>query len=138
MTEQVVITRAARIELAAVVRDQQPHEACGALLGHCRFGEWWEIFEIRALTNQAADPVRTYLIPAADVREVEQYAARSGTAVVGFFHSHPEGNSPSPTDARLAWPGFVYLIADASTAQLRAWTLPYDRQAFVPVTLCDA
>jgi proteasome lid subunit RPN8/RPN11 len=137
MTEQVVISRAARLALAAAVREGRPHEACGALIGHCRFGEHWDITQVRTLTNHAPDPERAYLIPAADVRAVERYAAGQGSTVVGFFHSHPRGTAPSNTDLHSAWPGYVYVIGDASTARLAAWTLRYGGTAFVPVELCE-
>jgi desampylase len=134
MREQVVISASARAALLGAVRAARPNEACGALFGHCEYGQWWIVEEIESLSNEANAPEREYLISGATVRKLERSATDNDTQVVGFFHSHPRGNTPSGTDLAQAWPGYVYIIADASVEDaLSGWTLSEDRTAFAQV-----
>jgi proteasome lid subunit RPN8/RPN11 len=138
MREQVVITAPARAALQSAVRAAAPNEACGVLFGECEYGTWWAIDSIEQLPNEASSPERAYLISSATVRKLERAATDNHTQVVGFFHSHPEGATPSPTDLELAWPGYLYLIADASTQNgLSGWTLADDRSAFARVSITE-
>jgi desampylase len=134
MNEQVVISDAARAALGAAVRAAAPNEACGALLGRCAYGEWWTVDRIEPLANEASAPEREFLISSATVRRLERDATAGNSQVVGFYHSHPRGTTPSRTDLELAWPGYLYLIADASgEAVVSGWTLAEDRAAFALV-----
>ena len=134
MSEQVVISNAARAALRAAVHAAAPNEACGALLGRCAYGEWWAVDRIEPLANEASAPECEFLISSATVRRLEREATTGNSQVVGFYHSHPQGTTPSRTDLELAWPGYLYLIADASGEDaVSGWTLAEDRAAFGPV-----
>jgi proteasome lid subunit RPN8/RPN11 len=134
MREQVVISDTARVALRAAVHAAAPNEACGALFGRCAYGEWWAVDRIEPLPNEASAPERAFLISSATVRRLERAATVDNSQVVGFYHSHPKGSTPSRTDLELAWPGYLYLIADASRDDVvSGWTLADDRAAFAPV-----
>ncbi|HEX6038510.1 M67 family metallopeptidase [Longimicrobium sp.] len=131
--------------LAAVhahARAAYPEECCGALLGPPpRDADAPRaVARVVPVPNAAADGRGgRFLIPAAAVRALEGEAARGGLAVLGFYHSHPDGRPhPSRTDREAAWPWYSYLIvavAADGAVQARAWRLADDRTAFLPQDL---
>lgn len=129
---RTVIRRAALDHLVAHVHATPAHESCGALLGRQRGAER-TIERVHPVVNEAADVWRGYLIPAERVRRIERDARTDGLAIVGFYHSHPDGSgAPSSADARDAWPWYTYLIVPCGVAQatVTAWRLRPDRSAF--------
>ena len=136
MSKRVVIRGPERQSIRSAVRVSSPVEACGALIGRCDFEQHWDVNRVLILANEAANPKREFLITSAAVRALEAIAARDNAEVIGFFHSHPRGTTPSPTDLERAWPGYVYVIADASDdEELRGWTLRADRTGFEAVSV---
>ncbi len=133
MAKRVVLEAPLHAAIGAAARACAPEEACGALLGRSDFAESWEVCAVRALRNEAAEPQREFLISSATLREVERDAEAQNQEVVGFFHSHPHGSIPSTTDFVRAWPGYIYIIADAETDGLNAWTLSTDGSDFLHV-----
>lgn len=113
-----------------------PDEACGVLVGT---GD--VIADAVPARNVAADPATAFEIDPPTLLAVHR-AARTGTkAVVGWYHSHPNGvGVPSPTDAVRAAPdGRLWLIAAAGA--VTAWRAGaggalHDR--FTPVPLVAA
>lgn len=93
-------------------REGAPEEVCGVLVGD--HGD--ESAVRRAIpTDNAADAPRTrYEIDPEELYAVIEDAEDDGDAVVGFYHSHPEGPArPSGTDlAQATWTGYSYLIVD--------------------------
>ena len=136
MSKRVVIAEPERSAIRAAVHAAQSEEACGALLGRCDYEQNWNVSRVAVVSNEAGDRQREFLISSATVLRLEEVAAQSNTEVIGFFHSHPQGATPSPTDLARAWPGYVYLIADASNdVSLTGWTLRADRTAFEAVSV---
>nr|WP_317975322.1 M67 family metallopeptidase [Novosphingobium sp. IK01] len=75
-----------------------PAEACGLLLG-----KEGHIMEARACANVAPDPLRHFEIDPAALIAAHRASRAGGLAVLGYFHSHPNGLArPSATDARAA------------------------------------
>lgn len=116
-----------------------PEECCGALLGRVpREPEAArEIVRAVAVRNQSAERrADRFLIPAAAVRALDRAAAQDGLAVIGFYHSHPDGPPrPSRLDAQAAWPWYSYLIVAVSAGgagEAGCWRLTDDRRAFLP------
>jgi proteasome lid subunit RPN8/RPN11 len=136
--------RAAAGVLAAVgahARAAYPEECCGALLGPapCGTDAPREVVRAVPVANAAAGARGRFLIPAGVVRALEREAARAGLAVLGFYHSHPDGHPiPSRADREAAWPWYSYLIVAVSAegaGEARSWRLADDRGAFLPQTL---
>ncbi|HUH13924.1 MAG TPA: Mov34/MPN/PAD-1 family protein, partial [Longimicrobiales bacterium] len=79
-------------------------------------------------------PHARYRIPPGALRAAEAAAAGEGLAVLGAFHSHPDGGAePSRYDLEHAWPWYTYLIVPVSAERVdppRAWRLAEDRSAF--------
>ena len=111
---------------AHAVRDS-PRECCGLLLGTSQ-----EIAEAVAVSNVAAEPLRTYEIAPlehlAQIRRCRELT-RSGLeiGVVGAYHSHPRSAPvPSPTDLAQAFEEFLYVIAgpvDSGSREVRGYRL---------------
>jgi proteasome lid subunit RPN8/RPN11 len=138
MAKQVVIRGPERQSIRSAVRVSAPEEACGALIGRCDFEQHWDVTQVLILANESANPKREFLISSAAVRALEKTAAQRNAEVIGFFHSHPSGTTPSRTDLERAWPGYVYVIADASNdRELSGWTLRADRTGFEAVSVSE-
>jgi desampylase len=136
MSKRVVIRGPERQSIRAAVCTSAPDEACGALLGRCDYHQHWDVSQVAVVANESAKPDREFLISSAAIRALECAAAQHNAEIIGFFHSHPRGTSPSRTDLERAWPGYVYLIADASNDEvLSGWTLRADRSGFDAVAV---
>ena len=113
-----------------------PRECCGLLLGQNRDGMWAHIAQARPAVNVAADPSRHFEIDPAALIAAERDARQGGAALIGYYHSHPNGLAePSATDREMAHPdGRVWLIA--ADGSLRAFRAP-DRPGgtFRPIML---
>lgn len=128
--------RIARAALAAIrthAATARPDEACGLLVG--RAGE---VLEAVAAANVAADPQRRFEVDPATLLATHRAARSRGLAVIGCYHSHPQGLAePSACDAARARDlGWLWLIAtsDAVGAFLVVDAGPV-RGRFAPVGL---
>ena len=102
-----VISAADVVLLRDHARRAAPAEACGLLLG--RPGQ---VLAVEATRNVAAHPERSFEIDPAALLRVHREARGAGHRIVGWYHSHPDGNgAPSPTDAaRAVEDGMLWLI----------------------------
>lgn len=90
-------------------------EICGLLLG--RDGA---VTELLPCTNVAADPRDSFEIDPAALIAAHRSARNGGPALIGHYHSHPNGRAdPSARDAAAAEPGSHWIIAGGGEA--RAW-----------------
>jgi len=115
MTVRIFSTAARRI-LDHAARDH-PREACGLLLG--RDGTIAEAVEA---ANVADDPTTSFEIDPASLLRVHREARRGGQALLGWYHSHPNGRPrPSAADAaRADEPGRLWLIVAAGSFRVFA------------------
>ncbi len=86
-----------------------PRECCGLIEG-VRMGNVARALVVHPAHNVSPDPDRFEIDPAAHLR-LRRAAREAGHAIIGCYHSHPNGRpNPSPRDL----PGekdFVWLIA---------------------------
>ena len=76
-----------------------PHEACGLLLG----GADGVLRRILPCANVARDPARHFEIEPAALIAALRAERGGGERVIGYYHSHPTGESlPSATDRAMA------------------------------------
>ncbi len=96
------------VDEAAVDPDR---EVCGLLLGRTAAA----ITGAVSARNVAADPARSFEIDPATLLRVHREARGQGQAVIGHYHSHPNGNgNPSKRDAARALEnGQLWLIIAA-------------------------
>lgn len=111
-----------------------PEECCGFLYGRDK-GDNVRVEAARAVENQQREKrTHHYLITPEQYLEGEEFAERSGSTLVGIYHSHPDHPAiPSQHDLEGALPGFVYLILSirqGATAEQKWWELSPDRSIF--------
>ena len=100
-------------------------EICGALIGDGHF-----VTAAVPLANHSGHTHDSFYIPAEEVLRLERAADLEGLMLMGFYHSHPNGDAePSATDVHEAVPGYVYWIVSGS-GDVRAWRLRDDRTRF--------
>jgi len=92
-----------------------PDECCGLLIGR-REGTDIRVSVIRPSRNVAADPRRTFEIDPVLHLQAMREARPLGDAVVGHYHSHPDGPAqPSVRDtARAAELPYAWMILAAT------------------------
>lgn len=101
-----------------------PEECCGILIGLP--GEAAVVHSLHAAENRrTARPRDRYEVDPREILKLDRAAESEGREILGFYHSHPDHPArPSPTDAKYAWPGYVYLIVGATESgetEVRAW-----------------
>lgn len=112
-----------------------PMECCGALIGSLGPGGDRRVDEAWPLANaDAADPGRRFTVAPEDYRRAEARAAASGSALLGFYHSHPDAAArPSLEDLAHAWPNLDYIIVSVVRGrpeEISCWRLREDRSGF--------
>lgn len=131
----VAIASDVRNTLLDAAARAHPRECCGLLLGQAG-----RILSAVPAANVAADPGRGFEIDPATLLRTHREARGVGQAVLGHYHSHPNGRAePSPRDAaRAVADGQLWLIVAAGT--LTAWTAGSDglHGRFRPVELAAA
>jgi proteasome lid subunit RPN8/RPN11 len=122
-------------EMASHARDERPRECCGLLVG-----VRGRVLAARRAANLAADPNRFLIDPQAHI-DARREGRVDGTAVVGFYHSHPHSPPvPSPTDLAEAWyPDHLYAIVGLSgdAAETRIYELREAQFIELAVTIVD-
>ena len=88
-----------------------PAECCGVLLG----GADGAVREARAAANVHADPLTHFELDPAALIAAHRAARSGGPALLGYYHSHPNGHPrPSATDCEHAGgDGAVWAIVAA-------------------------
>ena len=95
----------------AAARAAFPQECCGLIAG-VRDGENFHVTALHPARNLAASPDRFEIDPA-DHFSAHKAARAAGQAIIGCYHSHPDGKA-QPSTADLAGAGennFLWLIA---------------------------
>lgn len=126
-----------RNELLAAAQAAFPSEACGLLIGH-RDGDAVTITALAPAANVSAAPRESFAIDPA-VQFSRQRALRgTGQAVVGCYHSHPNGRAePSPRDRESGdWGGcaedFIWIIIATGVINALA---AFEGPSFQPLTI---
>ncbi|HWA30328.1 MAG TPA: M67 family metallopeptidase [Rhizomicrobium sp.] len=103
-----VLSQALQQQIAAEARATFPRECCGLLEG-----DGVQAVALHIAKNISKDDDRFEIDPADHVR-AQKAARANGHAIVGCYHSHPNGHAgPSPRDGD-SEDGFLWLIAAVS------------------------
>ncbi len=109
MVATLLLPDALGAQISEEARAAFPRECCGLIEG-VRTGDAVRAVGIHPVHNVSPDPDRFEIDPAAHLR-LRRTAREAGRAIVGCYHSHPNGRpGPSPRDL----PGekdFLWLIA---------------------------
>lgn len=106
---------------------EYPHEAVGALIGNY-INEKMEIEEVIEMENETTEnPGRRFLVSPEAVYKIELCCRAEGKEIVGWYHSHPNGNpAPSEEDLKNAFPFYAYFIISVvkgHTKEVKCWRL---------------
>ena len=126
MEPRLILPHPLRAQLLAEARAALPNECCGLLEGF-RDGETITIVAVHPAANVSPAPETGFEIDPAAHFTLQRALRGSGRAVVGCYHSHPNGRAePSPRDrANGGEDGWVWLIvATGITDQLAAYEAP--------------
>lgn len=130
------ITDAQLKRVYAHARETYPRECCGFLIGAPAGGG-----TVRCVVpgkNLATERADRFEMDPLDILRAEERAEAAGLAVIGYYHSHPDGPAiPSQEDLRWAWPGPRYLLVAVHQGRpldARVWLLEEDPagKRFVP------
>ena len=113
---------------------EYPLECCGVLLGEKRDGVS-TVHEVRPLINENREnPRRAFAVASNVMRELLREERRTGQAILGFYHSHPDCPAiPSETDLENAWEGWATVILSVINGQadkLTAWNYDETKNVF--------
>ena len=91
-------------QLVAHAERAYPNEACGLIVGRRAADQSLQATRIEASENLAPEPARRFEIDPRLHLTLQRLLRDSGEAVIGFYHSHPDGVArPSATDLAQAW-----------------------------------
>jgi len=107
---QVALPEALRLRLLQEARAAFPRECCGLVEG-LRSGDAYRVMALHAARNLASATDRFEIAPQDHIRALKA-ARANGHALIGCYHSHPQGRAePSATDGRgAAEDDFLWLI----------------------------
>ena len=110
----IVVTREALDAMEAASRAEHPREACGILSG-----EGTRVSSFMQTANIHPHPETHFEIDPQALIDAHREARNGGPQVIGYFHSHPQGEAaPSKTDrAMAAGDGKVWAIAGKGRLQ---------------------
>lgn len=101
---QASIGRSLRKKLVAQCRARLPYESCGVLYGS-KAGGFVRAEGFALVRNASPDPERSFRFDPGEWVRLYYDAQKNQRAIVGFFHSHPQGPShPSRLDGE-DWEG---------------------------------
>ena len=110
---------------------ESPKEACGILAGD--IGEGKVVKKVYECGNVDPSPSTHYTIDPKEQLEILEEIDGSGTELIGFYHSHPQGPElPSDVDSgRAAWSGYSHVIISlAPGVSITSW-IPEEGEGFV-------
>ncbi len=141
----VELPEEARSEIETHAQLTYPEECCGFLLapeGEVEAATRRVRSVLRAPNESQGERRRRFVITANELRIAEESARRAGSAVVGFYHSHPDHPArPSQFDQDHAWPWYSYLVVSVTRSpsefEFGAFELDATSGAFerVPLTI---
>ncbi|MEI9930419.1 MAG: M67 family metallopeptidase [Rhizomicrobium sp.] len=109
MISTLILPDALGARISGAARTAFPCECCGLIEG-MRTGDVVHAMDVHATHNISPEPDCFEIDPAAHLR-LRRIAREAGRAIVGCYHSHPNGRpAPSPRDLP-SEADFVWLIA---------------------------
>ncbi len=116
-----------------------PEECAGALVGIDSGGVRVVVDVWRAENTHEEERSSRFLIEPLTIKKFEEQAEERDMGLLGFYHSHPDHPAePSEYDREHAWPGYSYVIASVSGAnveEMRSWNLKNDRSGYDEETI---
>lgn len=125
-------------DIASGAAAAYPNEGCGALLGPAADARH-VTFTLPVPNGETGRPRDRFEIAPRDYLAIEDEADRRGLALLGFWHSHPDGEArPSATDRAHAWEGLLTVIVAVEARRphaVGAWEILAPDAPFTPVVI---
>ena len=116
-----------REEIKAHAMEDCPAECCGLLFGSLAEDGSAETAHACRMQNQCTESKSRchYRMDPLEIHHAEEYYAKQGLELIGFYHSHPDHPAEtSAEDLREMIPETVYLIVSAmhgECTEMKAW-----------------
>ncbi|MCK6578069.1 MAG: M67 family metallopeptidase [Anaerolineae bacterium] len=121
--------------------EHAPDEACGVLIGVTSHTGIVNVEQLIMLDNIASDRRVNFRLDDEQLARVVGGIASSDREIVGFFHSHPNGDViPSESDVALAsYPDVPQIIVGLrhSPPSVAAWRIAYGAVSRIDITVGD-
>lgn len=121
-------------QIKNIAEGSYPNECCGVFIGRVEEGVKRVTELVPAENHRTDSPANRYLITADFLAQIEKGLQGTSSAIVGFFHSHPDVPAqPSSYDQDHAWPWYSYLIVSVRAGEAKEvlnWKLRDDRSGF--------
>jgi proteasome lid subunit RPN8/RPN11 len=127
----VAMSQTLRLRILEHARAAHPHECCGVLEG-MREGMHFRVTALHPARNLSSNPHRFEIDPRDQVT-AQRSARDKGAAVIGCYHSHPDGQAiPSIADrAGAGEDNFLWLIAGGAKGAESLNAFVYGRGVFL-------
>ena len=126
MKTRLRINQTQLTELVDIATSSLPNESCALLAGEVKDMKIWKdirVIEIFAVRN-ADQSVISFSVDEMELIKLYERAEAKGLQIVGIFHSHPSGPTPSSTDVEfMRINPIVWLIYSSNTHEFRAHIL---------------
>lgn len=136
---KLILPHALQARIEALARDAFPAECCGLMEGVADSGAA-QVFALHPARNIASASDRFEIHPE-DHFQALRTARANGRAIVGCYHSHPNGiPQPSETDREGGGEeNFIWLIAALNQAKepVAFAAFVYSAAGFLPADLCN-
>ncbi|HXS05409.1 MAG TPA: M67 family metallopeptidase [Rhizomicrobium sp.] len=136
---RLLLPEALRVRIESEARTSFPRECCGLIEG-LREGDVARAFTLHPARNIAPDADRFEIAPDDHFAALRR-AREHGHALIGCYHSHPNGEAkPSAHDlAGAGEEGFLWLIASLDAkAPVRLAAFVYSAAVFLPAEIICA
>ena len=112
--------------LIHLTKEDLPNESCCLLLGHIVNDNEYCVELVKTMENKTRSEYSFQMDPD-ELKEAYQWASNNSLDVVGIYHSHWNGSTPSSTDLIfMKLNPVIWLIYEVSGSRFRAFTLVQD------------
>ncbi|MBL8134928.1 MAG: M67 family metallopeptidase [Anaerolineae bacterium] len=129
-------------QLLNLALERAPEEACGVLVGVTSHTGVASVEQLIMVDNIASDRHVSFRLDDAQFARVVGRTVASDQEIVGFFHSHPRGDSiPSRSDVALAsYPDVPQIIVGLGhiSPTVAAWRIAYGAVSRLDIAVSDA
>ena len=134
MSKTLVVTTTQISHMKEHIRKNRPKEACGIIIGIIdKSQELFTATEIFPTENIVKSNVEFEIDPY-ELYKIYLHADEIGMEVIGIFHSHPSGTTPSPIDMTFMKANpYIWLIFDMQTLKYDAYFLNIYKNELIKV-----
>jgi proteasome lid subunit RPN8/RPN11 len=112
--------------LIRLTKEDLPNESCCLLVGRIVNDNEYCVEQVKIMENKTHSEYSFQMDPD-ELRAVYQWASKNSLDIVGVYHSHLDGSTPSSTDLIfMKLNPVIWLIYEVSGSRFRAFTVVKD------------